>query len=199
MVCGAIWFVCLLLPHNIAHWFYTTTESLCFDYIFYVCNVNHKMTTIPVWFLWFQYIFGYFVFLIMLIILISTSVLLLWRAKRVALRHNQSVRWQGVVTATLTAGIFLIFYLPDILVPLIAHWTSFSPSNTVLRAVAFLENVNIIANFIVYALAVRSFPVFLSNSARHIGIQVGLVSPPAPPRVRSRVRSRGATVRNTPL
>ena len=199
VICGVVWIVCLLLPHNFAHWIYTTTESLCFDYIFYVCNVNHMMTTIPVSFLWFQYIFGYFVFFIMLIVLISTSVLLVWKAKRAALRHNQSVRWQGVMTATLTAGIFLVFYLPDIVVPLIAHLTSFSPSNTALRAVAFLENVNIIANFIVYALAVRSFRNFLSESARQIGMKVGLVSPPVPPRVRSCVRSRDTTLRNTPL
>ena len=190
VICGIVWLVCVLLPHQWTHMFFMNLEALYFDYINYICNVNHVLSDVPVWLGWFEFIFGYTVFSGMIIILITSSVFLLFKARQVARRHSESVRWQGILTVTLTAGVFLVSYLPDMIVPLIDHFTSVNVGSSILRACSFLENVNIVANFFVYSLTVRSFRDFLLLRVRRVARQLGMCPASAtPPTLRQPQRS----------
>ena len=135
--------------------------------------------------MWFGQIYGFFGFLAMLVILVATNVLLLYKAKQAALRHRDSLRWQGILTVTLTAGVFLVSYVPDVVIIMIDSLTTVTVSSTTRRAMGFLENVNIISNFFVYCLTVRSFREFLSLRIRRVAQKLGLSSTTAHRSIRS--------------
>ena len=52
------------------------------------------------------------VFLVPNIIIVVSSLLLLMEARKVAIKSQQSLRWQGIVTVLLTAAVYTVSYLP---------------------------------------------------------------------------------------
>ena len=188
-ICAFFWLFSVLMPTQVMNMFFTTTGSLYFDYIHYCCYSNPFLTSAPIWFIWFQFIFVLIAFLVTVLILISTSVLLLYTAQQAAARRAGTVRWQGILTVTLTTAVFLVSYLPDVIVTTVDILTSVHPSSPVKRTTSFFENINIVANFFVFSLTVRSFREFLSARARHLALKVGL-SAPAPPRAVRNVRAQ---------
>ena len=195
IVCALCWLTCVIRPRQIMNVFYASTESFFFDYIQYMCLVD--LTSTPISFVRFQNFFIYFSFMVVLVVMIVTSVLLLFKARQAAVRDRQSVRWQGVLVVGLTTGVILVSYLPDTIVPMIDNLTSVHPSSSIKPAACFFDNVNIVANFFVYSLAVKSFRVFLSTRIRQLIFQQ---SPPSTPASAHRVRvERGMGSQRNPL
>ena len=90
-----------------------------------------------------------------------TSVLILIVARRSATRHGERLRWMGVATVILTVGLYQLSQLPMTVV-IISHYVlGVEPSSTTFRASMQVTHLNIMANFFVYALTVRSFRTFL--------------------------------------
>jgi len=92
--------------------------------------------------------------------LLVTSVLLLIVASRAASRHGETLRWEGVTTVLLTVGVFFISFLPYG-VWIVTASQGIKYSNTSLLVITHLTNLNVMANFFVYSLTVRSFRHFL--------------------------------------
>ena len=174
-VCTLSWVFCLVRPRLWENVMFTDTDSASLDYILYPCQ--GEFTTIPVWFIWFQEIFIYLAFVGVLLTLITTSVMLLYKARQAAVRVRTSVRWRGTLTVLLTTLVFLVSYLPDCVVPFLDSNTL---TATIHRAATFSVTFNIAANFFVYSLTVASFREFLSRKIRLLAGKVGLfTSPPA--------------------
>ena len=189
VVCGVFWVLCLLLPPQLLNMFLTTEESIYFDYIHYVCFCNYSLTSASPWMIQVAHIFIVVSFFGMVVILITTSVILLYKARQAAVSRGKTVRWQGILTVTLTTGIFLASYLPDIIISTGIELTSLQLSSSVKRAASFAENINVVANFFTYTLTVKSFRDFLSDKIR----QMGLSAPPIPGRqVRQDLGAQGA-------
>ena len=201
VICGLVWLVCVLQPYQVTHLFLSTGKSLYFDKIYYFCNVDRFATLTPVWFVWFQIIFTYFAFLAMIVILLTTSLLLLHAAKQSADRHAGSLQWRGILTVTLTTAVFLVSYLPNLVVSFTGRLIHLNSS--LKRGALFFENINIVANFFVYSLTVRSFREFLSARTRHLALQLGLTSPTTPRTLRqlqlTQQRSQRILFRETTL
>ena len=159
------WFSSFLTPTQIDNMIFTTGKSLYFDYIHYNCYVDHTQSGIPIWLMKFQHISVAIIFLVKVSLMIITTVLLLYKANKAADRRGRSLRWQGVLPVTLTTGVFLVTYLPDVVMNFIVYYHNGDvggPSSTIRRAVSFLENINIATNFFIYSLTVPSFRDFLS-------------------------------------
>ena len=180
IVCGASWMLCLLLPSQFLNLFFTPEESLYFDYNHYICHSDFDLTSAPLWLIDFAHISIIFGVVGLLFILITTSAILLYKARKAVINLGGTVRWQGVLTVTLTTGVFLVSYLPDTIVPLIVRFTSLSVSSSIQRTASFFENTNIVANFFIYAVTVRSFRDFLSTKIRQLAAKIGLSSPNRP-------------------
>ena len=187
IVCLAIWISTFLLPTQMIHMIFTTEKSLYFDYIHYNCFVDHNLLNIPIWLNYFQHIAIVVIFLTKVSLMISTSVILLYKAHKAAGSRGGSLRWQGVLPVTLTTGVYLVSYIPDVIMTALVHYHYKyvgGPSITAQRAVSFLENINIVANFFIYCLTVSSFREFLAAKIRGIAQQVGLSEPAAARSVR---------------
>ena len=159
------WFSSFLTPTQVVNMIITTEKSLYFDYIHYNCYVDHTHSGIPIWLMNLQYISVAIIFSIKVSLMIITTVLLFYKASKAADKRGRSLRWQGVLPVTLTTGVFLATYLPDVVMNLIVYYhyrNVGGPSGTTRRAVSFLENINIVTNFFIYSLTVPSFREFLS-------------------------------------
>ena len=106
-------------------------------------------------------------------ILIVTSVLLLIVASRAASRHGETLRWEGVITILLTAGVLLISYLPKSVI-IVTMQLGVEYSNTTSRVSHHLTSLNIMANFFVYSLTVQSFRNFLKTMLSEFLSLIGL-------------------------
>ena len=138
------------------------TAALYFNYSTYNCDINaefldsslpaplknflHSLldTTVPI---------------CIYIIPALTSGLMLWEARRVAGHHNQRLRWEGVMTVLLTCTVYYISFIPHTL-------TSAIKSREYFKFAEFLLNLNIISNFFIYTLTVKSFRTFLRSWIR---------------------------------
>ena len=86
-------------------------------------------------------------------------------ARGVSRRGHGNERWQGVVTALLTATVFCISQIPYVICSLIE---SFAPEKSavlispqVWRVLKYLLQLNIMSNFYIYTLTVTSFRSYL--------------------------------------
>ena len=110
------------------------------------------------YFVWFITIIG----ILSNIALVTTSIILLVVARRAGSRHGETVRWEGVITVLLTVGIYFLSSLPFSVV-FGGMFMGLQYSNTTLRAVLKLQNLNVMANFFIYSLTVRSFRRFFKT------------------------------------
>lgn len=100
-------------------------------------------------------------------IIITTSIPTLKyiaEARRSAERVRGSVPWQGALTVTLTAAVSCFSNLPFFVSYLMAAVSSTGVHNASFRRIAgFLLIMNIMSNFYIYTLTIKSFREFLWN------------------------------------
>ena len=167
-ICGALWLLLLVLytPMIVVNMVYIK-DTLHFSYRGYDCDYDMSSPRVPAWFR--QYgLVGFIAGTILpLTILLVSSLLLLVVARRAVRRQGGELRWEGVVTVLLTVGVFFVSYLPSGVVILVGR-LGVRYSNTTRRGVLYLNYLNIMSNFIVYSLTVRSFRRFLKIRAYQI-------------------------------
>ena len=118
-------------------------------------------------------------------VLLSTGVILhhLFKARRVSYRSGGSMRWQGMVTVSATAVVFLVSTLPPVVTYFIfvadrEHRTelldeSYGMYLFLNRVSYFLGYLNIMSNFYIYSVTVSSFRIFLKAKTALIARKVG--------------------------
>ena len=95
-----------------------------------------------------------------LIVIVSSAILLVV-AKKAADRHGERLRWTGISTVLLTVGVLLLSQTPYIFRLLINYKMGYYRTDTLIVPCLSLAYLNIMANFFVYALTLRSFRTFL--------------------------------------
>ena len=153
--CVSIWVVSL--PTLIDKFPAFFSDDLLFAYEEYSCI--SEIENLPIWLEWFDRCL-WSVHMFLILILLLTSVLLVVEARRAASKHQRVVRWQGILAVVLTGTVFVISFGPLV-------WVGVTPdvhynTNTI-RAANFLTNLNVVANFFIYALTVQSFREFLKE------------------------------------
>ena len=153
--CVSIWIVSLLTLIDKFPVFFS--DDLLFAYEEYSCI--SEIENPPIWLEWFNRCF-LSIQMFLIIIALLTSVMLVVEAKRAASKHQRVVRWQGILAVVLTGTIFVISFGPLIWLGVTSdvHYNTDS-----LRAANFLTNLNVFANFFIYALTVQSFREFLKE------------------------------------
>ena len=163
VLCAALWLFQLIswIPWFVVNMFYVR-DTLFFSYRTYQCSYNYFSPETPAWFTLYASVNFLVATVLLMILIFVTSLLLLLVAWRSAARHREAVRWQGIRTVLLTVGVFYVSLLPwnvvyaTFLMKLVQNLTA-------IRATFFLTNFNINANFLIYALTVKSFRKFLKN------------------------------------
>ena len=160
-VCSSVWLLVLgfYIPLLVGNLLYIR-DTIYFSYEEYTCDYDHLSPSLPAWFTWYFPISVAVLSVLSFTILIVTSVLLLIVASRAASRHGETLRWEGVITILLTAGVLLISYLPKSVI-IVTLQLGVEYSNTTSRVSYHLTSLNIMANFFVYSLTVQSFRNFL--------------------------------------
>ena len=165
-ICCAAWVLALgwYTPMLAGIMFYTR-DTIHFSYQSYSCNYDLRI--LPACFTQYFLISMALLSLLSYTIIAVTSLLLLVVARRVASHHRETLRWEGVMTVLLTVGVLFISLLPY---GVVAVTTRFGVqySGTARRAIGQLTNLNIVANFFVYSITVRSFRRFLREKISNV-------------------------------
>jgi hypothetical protein len=176
--------------------FFTSTEALQFNYMDYTCSYDETQLEVPTWLTWFAGIFSLGGFLLAIVILVITSAILLMKARILALERGRNLRWQGVLTVTATTVVYLVSILPYFIVAVSSLAVTYSI--TTWRIVLYISNLNIMANFYIYSLTVRSFREFLCFSLRQVATKLGMLPPTAAVRSQGMsTPSRGSAARSS--
>ena len=161
-MCAAIWVFSLGLP---IMFLLVDKNDIGFDQRIYLCDYAFSSA---IW----RWLLPVMTSVVMYIPAILTGlstvplVLYLCKARRVARRSGGSRRWQGIMTAVLTAIVYSISILPYAVYRIIQSYfgpTSFIHTHFFRLAVSFLS-LNTISNFYIYSMTVQSFRRFLSAS-----------------------------------
>ena len=160
-ICSALWLLSLAwcTPLLVGKLFYTR-YTIHFSYIDYSCYYYTSSSSFPLWYIWYFHISFAALGIFSYTTLIVTSVFLLIVASKSASRHGQTLRWEGVITILLTVGLCLLSYLPYSVLTLILL-CGVQISNTFIRVIIHLVNLNVMGNFFVYSLTMQSFRRFL--------------------------------------
>jgi hypothetical protein len=165
-ICGALWILSLVfyLPYLVLNILKILITHLPIDILSCVSTVAvpmHKTNLVVA-----VILYGYDSVICLSILIVSVaSICILATARRVVARHGKRVRWEGIVTILLTIGVFIASYLPSV-VRLVENRMTVMDLDTLeylqfYRTVVSISYLNIMANFFVYALAIRSFRQFL--------------------------------------
>ena len=159
-VCAGIWIACLSVP---ALHLFVDKDDVTFDYRVYTCAYTY---TKNIWAILLPATALLVLFAPNVTIIVAT-VLLIKEARRAVRRTHENLRWQGILPVVLTATVYSISYFPVTVYlmaePVINKDTSVpSPFFVEFYRVAFsVMCFNVLANFFVYSLTVRSFQSFL--------------------------------------
>ena len=158
-VCAAIWILTVFLfaPKLVIN--VLKRDTLYFTYKYYTCT--YDISSYPNWYAWYGRMLGAVYTMIPYPAVKVTSILLLVAARRTAARQGERVQLRGVLTVLLTVGVLLISFLPVTVVNVLEHGLKVMQSGKTWRVVGFIQYLNIMANFFVYSLTIRSFRKFL--------------------------------------
>ena len=164
-ICVGIWMFAFFSP--ILSLILVLKEDVYFDYRTYHCMQGFSS---PAW----RYLKPLFAVLggvLPNVIIVSTTILLLIKAKRVA---RGDTRWQGIVTVVLTVVAYSLAMVPFTIYHMIDPMMKQDPSEPDIFHTYFFRvawavlGYNITANFFVYSMSVTSFRDFLKSKLRPI-------------------------------
>ena len=166
MVCTLLWVLCLISPPQLVRAVFSKPNSMHFCYIDYSCSYNMTInnTNAPQWLYYSTSTFLLVTPILISVLLLCMCSLLLAEAWKTARRYREHLRWQGILAVMLTTAVFFISLGPYFIVKATNDTVEYHISTQ--RAVEFLQNINIMANFFVYSLTVRSFRRFLVGRCR---------------------------------
>lgn len=161
VICAAAWLANCFTPGQIERYFFLRSNHLKFSYLDYNCGYNEDLSPAPKWLNDTARVFPHAVLFIAAIVMIVTSSVLLYKARRLALQQGGCLKWQGVVTVVSTTFVYLLssfpwFFLAITSIDDLKAW----------RFALFISNLNIMANFYVYCLTVKSFRMWLKKMVK---------------------------------
>ena len=171
VISGLTWVFSILQPLRIVKWIYMTYNNPLFSYDDYTCNYAFDTLEAPEWLERFAHHFYNAELFIVFLVLITTSILLLKKAKSGALERGKSLRWQGVLTVTATTTVFLAAHLPWFIISVL-ELAGQSYSISFKRTALYIANLNVMSNFYLYCLTVQSFREFLLALVLNLGRRV---------------------------
>ena len=160
-ICAAVWLLvlCFYGPVLFGKLFFIR-DTIHFSYDNYECSYLHDTISAPDWYRPFSIISFSSFSVLCYINLIVTSFLLILKAKTVRSRNGNTVRLEGLITVLLTVGIYLFSYLPfSVVFTTSLIGVNYGPM--IWRFLTFMLYFNIIANFYIYCITIRSFRDFL--------------------------------------
>ena len=137
-------------------------DDIKFDYRIYGCD--HKYTA-DTWRI-LEPIFAVIGLYLPVLSVICTTIptlKYLYAASKSARRVQGSIPWQGAVTVTLTAIVYCISYLPMSFYYIGRNFSNFFELRFY-RIAVFAVAINVMANFYIYALTIRSFRRFVLST-----------------------------------
>ena len=158
LVCTIMWLIDLLFYTPVLFVFYKR-DLIYFSYRGYNCN--YDISNVPLWLGWYWRIGTLLAPTILYFILVVSSLLLLVVARKIAARQGGRLKWMGVFTVLLTVGVLMISCLPNVLMIVLRDGLGVKYSSTTWHTIVHLQYLNIMGNFFVYSLTVRSFRRFL--------------------------------------
>ena len=161
LICGSAWTTALVLP---LIFFLVDKNDISFDYRNYGCGYLYSSN---IW-KWLVPLFSVLYLVIPNCIVLSTTLILLIAAKKIARRGRENLRWEGVITTVLTATVYCISVMPYAIYRIADEMNTKSlhdPQDFFHKvyfriALSFLY-LNTISNFYIYCLTVSSFRKFL--------------------------------------
>ena len=157
--CAIIWIFAMILPATLL---LVDRGDVGFGFRAYICSYLFTSPTYK----WLVPCLSV-VFLAAPNVLVSIStIMLLLKAGKVARRGRESLKWQGIMTASLTAGVYVIANVPYAVYYLAeeqVHDPQHIFHNTYYRIAVSLLSFNTISNFYIYSLTVSSFRSFLGS------------------------------------
>ena len=169
--CAGVWFLvlCMYIPQLVVRGY--NWDTTYFSYRTYSCS--YAIIRAPKWLDWYRVVSLTVHTFIPYTTLLLTSILLLIAAKRSASERGAGLQRKGVITVLLTVGVLMISYLPALVV-LVVEAVGVQQRPSIRRVVEYLPYLNLMANFFIYSLTVRSFNAFLRMK---ISLLVSLLTP----------------------
>ena len=179
-VCSLIWAFALIFPIHNTLPRCINKDDVHFDYRVYNCEYGYRsdawITIIPI----LRFIFA----IVPNIIIVATTVPILKYlavARKSARRVGGSVPWQGNLTVALTAVVYCISTLPYAVNQIAISCMKDPPELFFVhfhKVSCFLVMINVVANFYIYVLTIRSFRKFLfSKTISVVSLLVSLQNP----------------------
>ena len=165
-LCAAFWALNIVAPWQVRNIFFAKANAIFFVYFKYSCDFDTRLTYAPHWFHDLIYVYLAFTSVIVNVVVMVTSLWLLLIAKRSAQRRLESLRWQGVIPVILTAFIYIASSFPLAFVIATQKFVFYEKSTW--GTVTTLQNLNIMANFFIYSLTMRSFREFVRMSLKNL-------------------------------
>ena len=166
LICMACWLAALTLPVT----FLLVDDDVSFSYLSYECAYIFSS---EIWHYLKPFIAVLFAF-IPTCMVVSTTLCLLIKAKKVVSRSRESLKWQGIVSTVLTATVYCLSQLPYVVYRVgesIVNVDDKSKSSfhtTFFRVALSLLSLNTISNFYIYSLTVSSFTAFIRSKMQYI-------------------------------
>ena len=160
-VCAAVWtFILVSYAPVLVVKIGLIRDTIYFDYNNYECRYTNRSINAPSWYLYYHIITFFMSSVLSYLILIVTSILLLLAAKAVRSRNGGAVRLEGLITVLLTVGIYLISFMPKMLV-YNGSQMEFNFAPWIWKTISFVFYLNVTANFYIYCITIKSFRKFL--------------------------------------
>ena len=167
-ICAALWVVIFIIYSPVLYVkLVLIRDTVHFDFNIYQCNYLHISNNAPSWYRLYYLITYPISSVLSYTVVTVTSVLLLLAARAVRSRNGGAVRLEGLITVLVTVGVYLISSMPAMVI-LVASLmgTEFAPR--IWRTMVFVLYLNIMANFYIYCLTIKSFKEFLKMKALQI-------------------------------
>ena len=162
LLCIALWILSLSVP--VLHLLVDTADVI-FDFRSYTYNYKYSS---KIWRISMP-VTALLAHLCPNICIITSTILLLRDAKKVARRSQESLRWQGTMTVVLTALVYTFSFLPITVYFIVEPLVGRDPLKPGLFYKEFYRlseavlTINVLSNFFIYGLTVSSFRNFLKS------------------------------------
>ena len=167
-ICAALWvFILVSYTPVLVVKLGFIKNSIFFDYNIYECTYLHTSTNAPPWYRLYYLTTFPILSTFSYAILTLTSILLLLAAKTARSRNGGTVRLEGLITVLLTVGVYLMSYMP-MMVVFVASLGGIEFIPVIWRSAAFAMYLNIMANFYIYCFTIGSFREFLKMKTQQV-------------------------------
>ena len=161
-ICAVIWATSIFVP---GMFLVINKDDVFFDFRthFYIYGYSSK-----VWKVLQPFMLLIFLVVPNVIVIVST-IMLLYKAKKAAKTHRKALKWQGIATVGLTALVYTLSFFPFIIYYTAEPFVKKHPQNPgpffleYYRVMNGLNFLHVLSNFFVYSLTVESFRSFLKT------------------------------------